>query len=59
MPMPPAKISVPIPTEPPSTKPIASTVSSMLVRATEMRTPRWATASIRLSRGPAPKAAPM
>ena len=58
-PRPRAKSTVPIPTEPPNANPIASAAIWIAQLATEMRGPRRTIASIRLSRGPAPKLAPM
>ena len=48
-----------MPTEPPNANPIASAPIWVAQLATEMRGPRRTIASIRLSRGPAPKLAPM
>ena len=54
-----ANTAVPIPIAPPSSTPIASTVTSMPVRATLIDGPRRARPVIRPSRGPGPSPAPM
>ena len=58
-PRPTAKSTVPTPTEPPNANPIASAPIWIAQLATAMRGPRRTIASMRLSRGPAPNAAPM
>ena len=58
-PIPSAYTTVPTPTVPPSSQPVASTVSSMPVRTTRIEWPRAARPVIRPSRGPGPRPAPM
>ena len=57
--MPTAYSAVPIPTVPPSSHPVASTLSSMDVRTRRSEWPRRAKPVIRPSRGPGPSPAPM
>src|SRR5262249_47616138 len=54
-----AYTSVPMPTVPPRSQPVTSTVTSMLVRTTRIEWPRAASPVIRPSRGPGPRPAPM
>ncbi len=59
-PMDTANTSVPTPTEPPSSQPVPSTVTSMTVRTTRIEPPLRATKPvISPSRGPGPSRAPM
>src|SRR5579884_169516 len=51
--------TVPTPTVPPRSQPVASTVSSIPVRTTRIECPRAASPVIRPSRGPGPSPAPM
>ena len=54
-----AYATVPMPTEPPSSTPATSTVTSIAVRTTRTEWPRWARPVISPSRGPGPRPAPM